>query len=60
MTEESHYTVIGRKFNWTPLYGTLESGEYQFILSADSMFNINIAFTIQPDGTVSFEKPELM
>lgn len=24
MTENEHYIVIGRKFDWTPLYGILE------------------------------------
>ena len=59
MADGKSYTVFNKEYNWKSLYGKLKSGEYQFTLSTDGMFSINIAFTIKSNGTVSFEKPEL-
>lgn len=50
---------IKKKCDWTNLYGKLEEGEYEFILSA-SDFLINIKFKINEIGEISYNKPELL
>lgn len=51
---------IEKKFDWTPLYGELESGKYEFILTNEKdSTNINVAFTIDDDGNVSYNEPEI-
>ncbi len=63
--ENENYVVTGRKFNWSKLYGNLESGEYEFVLLGEDMKTINaltisIKFTIGEDGKISYEKPEII
>ena len=56
MNEKEHYTIIGRKFDWTPLYGKLGSGEYEFILNTDDTFAIKITFTINENGELEYKE----
>ena len=55
MTEDDNYTVIGWKFDWTNLYGTLGEGKYNFKLQAET-FIISVTFEIDKNGQVSYEK----
>ena len=44
-------TII-KKYDWTSLYGTLEEGEYEFILSTSEMYYIRIGFKLDKNGEV--------
>lgn len=67
MTEENQYHVIGRRFNWSKLYGKLESGDYEFTLEhtplvvklyRDPVRNttVRILFSIDENGNNSHYK----
>ena len=43
MTQEDNFNVIGKKIDWSKLYGELEDGNYRLVLS-DS---ITIEFTLE-------------
>ncbi len=55
MTEESHYTVVGWKFDWTELYGELDEGEYEFLLPTTDSLYIRIKFEIDDKGKIEYE-----
>ena len=61
MTENENYKIIGKKFNWEQLYGKLENGKYEFIVSVeDIIFSyIKIRFNIEEDGKITYEEPIL-
>lgn len=59
MTENNSYLVKGWKFDWAKIYGKLEEGEYEFALKAE-MFWINIKFTINTNGEISYEEPSFV
>lgn len=59
MTEDEHCIITGRKIDWTPLYGNLEEGEYEFIFKANNLFSIKIKFMINTDGQINTDKPEI-
>lgn len=48
-----------RKFDWTSLYGELERGDYEFVLSDDDSTTtaIRIIFKVDDAGKVIYEKP---
>ena len=58
MTEDEHYTVVGLKFDWTPLYGKLEEGEYIFALHFSGILSpeVRIDFTINKNGEISYSE----
>lgn len=58
-SEDSKEKIIKKKYDWTNLYGKLENGEYEFILSA-SQFTIRIGFNINTNGKISYNNPELL
>ena len=58
-TVDNTENIIKKKYNWTNLYGKLEEGEYEFILSA-SHFAITIKFTINKNGEISYNNPEIL
>lgn len=45
--------TIRKVYDWTNLYGELNSGEYEFLLSGDNSTQIRIYFTINESGEVS-------
>ena len=47
-----NYKVIGKKFNWEKLYGTLEKGEYGFTYIVNNGFLVNIHFILNDSGEV--------
>lgn len=57
--ENEYYTAIGKKCDWTKLYGELTEGEYEFVFSANSAFYIRIKFEINKNGEISYNKPVL-
>lgn len=58
--ENEHYMITGRKFDWTPLYGELKSGEYEFVLlMEDDSFSIRINFTINENGELTYNQPNI-
>lgn len=46
MTEYEHYTLIGKKINWTNLYGELTDGKYRLTFSGKGSFPIVIEFSV--------------
>ncbi len=50
--------VIRKKCDWARTYGKLQTGEYEFVLSAD-LFSIRIKFTIDQNGNLAYNNPEL-
>ena len=58
MTENEHYTVIGKQIDWTDIYGELTDGEYRFTFSREGSFPINIEFEVKEGKTeiISIEK----
>ena len=46
MTEYEHYTVIGKKIDWTNLYRKLTDGKYRLTFSLDGSFPILIEFSV--------------
>ena len=49
-----------RKFDWTYLYGELESGEYEFVLGDDNSIGIKVPFKIDEDKNVSCDNVEFL
>lgn len=45
--------TIRKIYDWTNLYGELDIGEYEFLLSGDKLTEIRIYFTINESGEVS-------
>lgn len=58
-TVDNTENIIKKKYDWTNLYGKLEDGEYEFVLSA-SQFAITIKFTINENGEISYNNPEIL
>lgn len=58
MTEYEHYTVIGKKIDWTNLYRKLTDGKYRLTFSLDSSFPILIEFSVN-DGEAEMISNEL-
>ena len=58
-TENEHYNVIGKKCNWTKLYGELEEGEYELIFPTEGSFYIIIKFEINKNGELLYSNPVL-
>ena len=58
MTENEHYTVIGKQIDWTEIYGELADGEYRLMFSNEGSFPINIEFEVKEGETelISIEK----
>ena len=56
MNENENYLIEGRKFNWTKLYGTLNEGEYEFILSDANSLPVRVTFKISKDGKVTYNE----
>lgn len=54
---EEYFINEARKFDWSKLYGTLDEGEYEFILSDDNSLTIRILFTINSDGKLTYDEP---
>ena len=54
MTDGENLKISGRKINWEPLYGELSQGEYGITLLGNSSPIININFTIDENGNVSY------
>lgn len=52
--------LIDRKFNWTELYGKLESGEYKFDLFDEDCLGITIEFAIDENGNISYNEPQIL
>lgn len=59
MTENEDHKIIGKSFNWEPLYGKLESGKYEFTLFIEDIAfgYIKIKFNIDENGDVTYENP---
>ncbi len=53
-TDEESIKTSGRRINWEPLYGELSQGEYGITLLGNSSPIININFTIDENGNVSY------
>ena len=51
MTENEHYTVIGKQIDWTEIYGELADGEYRLMFSNEGSFPINIEFEVKEGET---------
>ena len=51
MTENEHYTVIGKQIEWTEIYGELADGEYRLMFSNEGSFPINIEFEVKKGET---------
>lgn len=51
--------TIKNTYNWENVYGTLDSGEYKFIISSSSgsIIYIEIYFTIDENGKVTYKEP---
>lgn len=47
MTENYNYTVIGKKIDWTSLYGELSDGNYRLIFSNSGTVPISIEFSVE-------------
>ena len=59
INEKEDYSVIGKKIDWSNIYGELTSGEYQFsyYTYTPNMFFINIKFSIDSNGQIIMDKP---
>ena len=57
MTGEENFKISGRKINWELLYGELSQGEYGITLHGNNSPIINIKFTIDENGNVSYDEP---
>lgn len=60
MTGDEDYKISGRKINWEPLYGALSQGEYNIILNGYNSIIINLDFTIDENGNVTYSEPEII
>ena len=60
MTGDEDYKISGRKINWEPLYGALSQGEYNIILNGYNSIIINVDFTIDENGNVTYSEPEII
>ena len=58
MTEYEHYTVIGKKIDWTNLYRKLTDGKYRLTFSGKGSFPILIEFSVN-DGETELISNEL-
>ena len=58
MTEYEYYTVLGKKIDWTNLYGELTDGKYRLIFSGKGSFPILIEFSVN-DGEAEMISKEL-
>lgn len=52
--------LIDRKFDWTQLYGNLESGKYKFYLIDDGCLGITVEFSIDENGKVTYNEPQIL
>lgn len=52
--------LIDRKFDWTQLYGNLESGKYKFYLIDDDCLGITVEFSIDENGKVTYNEPQIL
>lgn len=52
--------LIDRKFDWTQLYGNLESGKYKFYLIDEDCLGITIEFAIDENGNISYNEPQIL
>ncbi len=59
-TEIVQENDMQRKFDWTYLYGELESGEYEFVLGDDNSIGIKVPFKIDEDKNVSCDNVEFL
>ena len=59
-TEIVQENDMQRKFDWTYLYGELESGEYEFVLGDDDSIGIKVPFKIDEDKNVSCDNVEFL
>lgn len=59
MTEENNYNVIGKKIDWTNLYGELSDGKYRLVFSDDKTPYISIEFTIN-NGNAEVTNQEII
>lgn len=51
--EKIDENTIKKIYDWTNLYGELDSGEYEFLLSGDKLTEIKIYFSINENGETS-------
>lgn len=58
-TVDNKENIIKKKYDWTNLYGKLEEGEYEFVLSA-SQFAIRIKFNINENEEISYSVLEIL
>lgn len=58
-TENKHYNAIGKKCDWSRLYGKLDEGEYEFVFSTEDSFCIRIKFEINKNGELLYSEPVL-
>lgn len=52
--------LIDRKFDWTQLYGNLESGKYKFYLIDDDCLGITVEVSIDENGKVTYNEPQIL
>ena len=57
--EGEHYSIVGKKIDWSNIYGESTPGEYQFsyYTYTPNMFFINVKFTIDSNGQITMGKP---
>ena len=58
ITENENYIVKGWKFNFSKIYGKLETGNYEFSLKSKSLL-ITIDFRIDERGKVKYGAPSI-
>lgn len=51
--------TIKNTYNWENIYGTLDSGEYKFIISSSygCMIYVEIEFSIDESGNLTYKEP---
>lgn len=59
--DNSNKNTFIKSFDWSSIYGELESGEYEFVLSAKNFMisNIRFNFEIKENGEIFYYKPTL-
>lgn len=54
--------IYEKEFDWSKRYGSLEQGDYRFVLSSTeetSQISIVVEFIISEDGKVSYSEPTI-
>lgn len=53
--------TIKKTFDWTELYGELEKGKYEFVLTDSNLeLGVNVKFSIDENKEIEYSEPEIL